>query len=364
MSLSESTAVASRPRGPFAAFDGREVLLRRAEEAYARRDYASAVHLLGLAGGHLAEPQERSSRLMNRAVRELVPRWHFAMLNDAARNEAYGKAIDAVVRPGDLVLDIGTGAGLLSLLAARRGAHVVTCEMEPLVAAVAEQVVADNGMSDRITVVNARSTDLRVGVDLPARADVLVTEIFDCGLLGEHVLPVLEHARAELLRPDARLVPGRARLWGQLVDSSQLYGRNAVSDVGGFDLSAFGQLRSLEYFSTYLAQYEHRVLCEPFPLLDVDFAVGDEPAELVVDVPVTATGTVHAVAMWFELDLAPGITLRNDPLQNAHSHWRQAVQTFDRPLHRPAGSAVRLQVTHDGERVLVHPAATGGPAPR
>ncbi|CAA9277701.1 MAG: hypothetical protein AVDCRST_MAG41-3359 [uncultured Corynebacteriales bacterium] len=359
------TSVVTRPLGPFAAFDGREALLRRGEEALARRDYASAVHLLGLAGGHLAAPHDRTARLMNRAVRELVPRWHFSMLNDDARNTAYRRAIEAVVRPGDLVLDIGTGAGLLSLFAARAGARVVTCEVEPLVAAVAEQVVADNGLSDRISVVNARSTDLRVGVELPDRADVLVTEIFDCGLLGEHVLPVLAHARRELLRPDSRLVPGSARLWAQLVDSEQIWARNSVTEVAGFDLSAFAQLRSLEYFSTYVHQYEHTPLTDPFPVLDVDFSTRPGPAEVHLEVPVTAGGRAHAVVMWFELALSPGVTLCNDVAENPQSHWRQAVQTFDRPLECAAGGTVPLLAVHDGERVLVRPQQpAGGPATR
>lgn len=359
--MSKSTVV-DRPPGPFAAFGGREALLRRGEEALVRRDYASAVHLLGLAGGHLAPPEDRTARLMNRAVRELVPRWHFAMLNDRDRNDAYRRAIADVVRPGDLVLDIGTGAGLLALFAARAGAVVVTCKMEPLVAAVAEQVVVDNGLSDRIRVVNARSTDLKVGVDLPVRADVLVTEIFDCGLLGEHVLPVLAHARQHLLRPEARLVPGSARLWGQLVESEQIYAQNAVSMVEGFDLSAFGQFRSVEYFSTYLHQYLHRELSEPFVLLDVDFTAATVPTDVSVEVPVTESGKAHAIVMWFELDLARGITLRNHPSQNRYTHWRQALQTFDYPLECSEGTVLRLFAAHDGERVLVRPQFAFEPA--
>src|SRR5205085_7723988 len=93
------------------------------------------------------------------AIRAVVPRWHFEMLNDRERNDAFDAAISRVVRPGDLVLDIGTCAGLLALLAARYGAErVVSCEGVEQVADVAEQVAARNGFGDRISIVRKWST--------------------------------------------------------------------------------------------------------------------------------------------------------------------------------------------------------------
>ncbi len=302
----------------------------------------------------LAGPgDERQARLLNRAVRQVVPRWHFAMMNDHERNAAYEEAIIATVRPGDVVLDIGTGSGLLALLAAKAGAStVITCEAEPVIAAAARQIVRANGYADTIKVVDARSTALRVGIDLPTRANVLVTEIFDCALLGEHALPALEHARRELLTPNARLVPGRGRLLGQLVESDRLRSHNNVTVACGFDVSPFNQFRSTEYFSTYLHSHDHRMLTAPFELLNVDFGT-DQPAGTseVTTLPVI-DGQCDAVAMWFELDLAPGITLSNGP-RHRYTHWRQAVQTFDQRFRCDAGLPVTLRVSHDRERVHV-----------
>lgn len=153
-------------------------------------------------------------RLSSRAV----PAWHFTMLADHARNDAYRRAIEKVVGPGDVVLDIGTGAGLPALFAARAGArHVHTCEMSGALAAVAREVMVDNGYADRVTVHHKRSTALRVGAgrdaDLPGHADVLVSEILDAGLLGEGHAPSIRHARAHLLKPGARIIPAAATLW-------------------------------------------------------------------------------------------------------------------------------------------------------
>ncbi|MBA8922847.1 type II protein arginine methyltransferase [Kutzneria viridogrisea] len=330
-----------------------QTLLARGRVSMDRQDYGSAADYFGLAE-RLAEGSDSlPSLLLNRAVRKLVPRWHFAMLNDVERNQAYHDAIMASVRPGDLVLDIGTGSGLLALLAARAGAaQVVTCEVEPLIATVAEQIVRANGFDTRITVVNKASTDLRLGVDLPRRADVLVTEIFDCALLGENALPTLEHAREELLVAEPRIVPGRGRLWGQLVSSDRLRSHNHVSTACGFDVSGFNNLRSMEYFSTYLHNYPHLALTEPFPLLDVDFGADCPPNRELVKALPTVDGDCDAIAIWFELDLGAGVTLSNSPL-HPDTHWRQAVQTFAAPLRCEAGIPVPLHVFHDRERVCV-----------
>jgi hypothetical protein len=62
----------------------------------------------------------------------VADQWHYRMLNDQARNEAYDRAIRRalLLRPGAVVLDIGGGTGLLSMFAARAGArHVYCCEV-------------------------------------------------------------------------------------------------------------------------------------------------------------------------------------------------------------------------------------------
>ena len=64
---------------------------------------------------------------------KLVARWHYRMINDGARNGAYDRAIAAAVRrmgPQAPVLDIGSGSGLLAMMAARAGAVDVTaCDL-------------------------------------------------------------------------------------------------------------------------------------------------------------------------------------------------------------------------------------------
>lgn len=53
---------------------------------------------------------------------QVVQRWHFGMLNDWERNNAFYDALRALVQPGSFVIDIGAGTGLLGMMAARAGA--------------------------------------------------------------------------------------------------------------------------------------------------------------------------------------------------------------------------------------------------
>lgn len=106
----------------------------------------------------------------------------------------------------------GTGTGLLALLALEAGAErVYACETNPVLANMARAIVAAHGpgAKDGVVVVNKASQELRVGEDedLPAPVDIVVTELVDSGLLGEHILPVLRHARAALLHPGGRVIP-------------------------------------------------------------------------------------------------------------------------------------------------------------
>lgn len=296
----------------------------------------------------------------NRAIRRSVPRWHWEMLHDEERSELYDKAISHVVSPGHLVLDIGTGSGLLSMMAARAGAReIVACEGQPAVAEIARRVIKKAGHDDVITVVPKMSTAMRVPEDLPRRADLLVTETVDCALLGEGILPTIEHAREHLLTDDAIIMPCGGRVFAQLVESTSLHRKNHVGRLYGFDLTDFNQLSSLEYFDSRLHHHEHRVLSEPIEVFRFDFYRDTaEPRRAEFVVPPSEAGVCHAVVFWFELDLLPGIGMTNSP-GAPNSHWKQAIQCLPAPIRVQPDEPLLLDARHDGVNIHFTAVASG-----
>ncbi|PNI91043.1 PRMT7 isoform 16, partial [Pan troglodytes] len=130
------------------------------------------------------------------------------MLHDKDRNVKYYQGIRvAVSRVKDrgqkaLVLDIGTGTGLLSMMAVTAGADFCyAIEVFKPMADAAVKIVEKNGFSDKIKVINKHSTEVTIGPegDMPCRANILVTELFDTELIGEGALPSYEHAHRHLV---------------------------------------------------------------------------------------------------------------------------------------------------------------------
>ncbi|CAK9046403.1 tRNA(Met) cytidine acetyltransferase TmcA, partial [Durusdinium trenchii] len=113
-------------------------------------------------------------------------------------NAAYDAALRAVGRAPELVLDLGAGTGLLAALAcqAHPSCRAVACEVYERCAHVAGLVLKENGLQERVKVVNKVASDLEVGEDLPRKADLCIFELFDSQLLGESILPILRDAQA------------------------------------------------------------------------------------------------------------------------------------------------------------------------
>ena len=130
--------------------------------------------------------------------------FHELMLNDQLRMKAYRKAIFEAVRPGDVVLDLGTGTGILSQWALEAGAQrVLGVDLSAPILAHATERIRQAGFADRFEPINALSYD----VHLPQRVDVLISEIIGNLADNEDFQPILQDAITRLLKPGGVLLP-------------------------------------------------------------------------------------------------------------------------------------------------------------
>lgn len=204
-------------------------------------------HTLAKAARSLAPDNVRIRVLTDWLDRHQAPLWHFRIIHDQLRNETYSRALRHFVKPGMIVFEIGTGTGLLAMLAAQACAkHVYTCERRPDVAEAATEIIARNGFADRVTVIAKDAYDLQLGIDMPERADLFVAEIVDNTLLGEGVLPLTDLAKAKFLKPDAILLPQRVSAIGYLMTRTQHLETYRMSTVMDFDMTPFNRFTPLE----------------------------------------------------------------------------------------------------------------------
>ena len=251
---------------------------------------------------------------------------HARMLHDERRTGDYLAAIAAAVRPGDVVLDIGTGSGILAIAAARAGArHVYAVEASDI-AEVAERVFAVNGVRDRVTLLPGWSREL----ELPEPADLLVSEVIGNEPLEEEILETTLDARSRLLAPGARLIPHALTLFARPVmlpeaeTRQRTFGRAAVGrwrDLYDIDFTPLldaaipGPTHTItegEIVATWPQ------VGPPVALTTIDLTTFTEPsvhasADLVVEPP----GVVNAVAVTFRAGLHDGSRPHHGPVDLA-----------------------------------------------
>ena len=281
--------------------------------------------------------------------------WHYDMINDSPRNGAFRRAIADAIQatgavPGPKVLDVGTGSGLLALLAAQAGAaHVTALETEAALARVATRNVRLNRLEGVVDVTCVHSGSAQpAAVGEPCQ--LVVAELLDSSLLGEEFITVLRDAKAKgWMAEGCRVVPSRARIFAQLIESDYLARAGTVNPASmsaclGEASPSADELRraggeglpGVSPFECPLAQLlrsgQARALSDPFSGMEIDFENLPTAAghSRTLTVQVTASGHVHAVVFWWEcaMDRDAAITLDNSPYASgalAHQdHWVQA----------------------------------------
>lgn len=285
----------------------------------------------------LIDPQHAGAkRNLQLLQAEQVPAWHFSMLADDGRNRAYDKVLRALVKPGDRVLDIGTGSGLLAMMAVRAGAgEVIACEREAAIAEVATSIIQKNGYSDSVKVHAMDSRLLRLGHEVKERVDVIVSEILDCALVGEGMLPSIRAALRSLAKDDTRVIPAAATVMVQLVELPESHYFPSLDNVEGFDLQEFERFRQSEGRKTLYLREDHDYGCsEVVALRHFDFLrpgkamTEANPERFTVTFDEVANQHIDGLLMWFELALDTN-TVRSSGPGGEFEHWGQAFY----PIH-------------------------------
>ena len=269
--------------------------------------------------------------------------YYVDLLGYSNRIDAFRRAIRECVRPGDRVLDVGTGLGTFAFFATQSGASsVVAVDSNPVVH-LAQAVAAANGLADAIEFVRGSLP----GTPLEGDFDVVVFEDFPTSFLDQRTYALVKHLHDNHLSPGGRMIPRSARLSLALVHSRsdrEIFPPGEAEPVR-FGVDWSGVLPFLANAPRQVSLRPDEIRGEPaqgpcLPLCPVPRA----PALRVEGRwDVAEPGVVDGLALWFDLEVFEGGWISNEPKSETEP-WGQWLLPVAPLLVVAAGQTVEASV--------------------
>ena len=261
------------------------------------------------------------------------------MITDKLRMEPYTEILQQTIYPGCVVVDIGAGTGIFSLLACRFGAEHVHCIEPDDAIQVAKEIASANGYLDKITFHQSLSTE----VLLPQPADILISDLRGVLPVFQRHIPTIADARQRLLKSSGRLIPQGDTLWAALVEAPKDYKRFAepwVQNDYGFDMNPGRKLVVNTWCKIELN--DDQLLTSPQPWASLDYLSIESPnvrgeIKMTIDRP----GTFHGIAVWFDTKLGKKIGFSTAPGQPKNVYG-QAFFPMQAPVSVDVGDKAQL----------------------
>ncbi|NKC16469.1 MAG: methyltransferase domain-containing protein [Gammaproteobacteria bacterium] len=265
---------------------------------------------------------------------------HLAMIQDDVRMKAFSQALRQSITPQSIVIDIGTGTGILAFLAARYGARKVIGLDRGGLIREARRIKALNFADAPVTF---HTKDV-ICDELPrAKADVLVCELLGNFGIDENVVEVLIRARTEMLKHGGVMIPRDLRLMMAPVQCTKAY-RGAVSwQKKQWDID-FSPLQERAYNTVYQTSGEEvQLLAAPVVLAAIDFTTIEGPITVSrVSITFRRAGKLHGLSGWFRSTLGDDIVLDSGP-DTVQTHWGQVFFPIGEPLSVKRGGRLEVE---------------------
>ncbi len=270
---------------------------------------------------------------------------HRVLLADRVRTHAFQQALEEVVKPGMSVLDIGTGTGILSFIAARAGAgRVVGVDLEP-VTHLAAKIAEANGLSDVVSFIQADSRSL----DFGAEFDVIVSECMGNFFVTDEMQLALKDAR-RMLKPGGCFIPNRIDLHVAPVFFPQFNEINFWrEDKYGFD---FGPVADTALHQCYVQVVPDSLLMgAPVQFASIDFMDMQQDLTRRMQLELNNSITIHGLCGWFDAQLSDSVLLSTHPREPV-THWAHTLFPIEpTPLQKGDIIDVELSIDHAGDLV-------------
>ncbi|CAF3627482.1 unnamed protein product [Rotaria sordida] len=265
------------------------------------------------------------------------------MLQDYVRTSTYQRAIldNSIDFAGKVVLDVGTGSGILSFFAIQAGARKVYAVEASTMAEFAKILIENNHLSSRIEVINGKIED----ITLPEKVDVLISEPMGYMLYNERMIESYIHAK-KFLKPNGKMYPTVGDLYVTPFTDESSY----MEQIGkanfwyqqsfyGVDLTALRDAALEEYFQQPLVDNFDIRICLATPIkYSVNYLHATEEDLYEINIPLsfemTTAAVVHGLAFWFDIlfdGTSSQVWLSTSPTQPL-THWYQVRCLFLKPL--------------------------------
>lgn len=285
------------------------------------------------------------------------------MLDDSTRTSSYHNAIMANQEnfKDKVVIDVGTGTGILALFAAKAGAKkVYAIEGSPMLAKAARQVVEKNGFGHIIEVVSGKVET----IDLPELADIIVSEPMGFWLFNEQMIQSYLIAKDRWLKPNGMMFPESAHLYVAPLKMDLLHEEMRAKNESWLQKENFYDLNLSSIFESANLAENARIIIDQIPVDCVlqkpqkcffDFkkmsAVDIQDILFEFEFNIATEKPYNAIGMWFDVNFPVAIdsdenyclsTAPNLPL----THWYHSIFLLPKEYSGKNKFSMQLHANH------------------
>jgi len=271
-----------------------------------------------------------------------VLNYHRFMLAEKNRVKSYQKAIEEVVKEGDVVVDIGTGSGLLSFFSVLAGAKKVYAIEQNEIIEEAKMLSKINGFDDKIVFIKGRSDK----IELPEKVDVIVSEIIGHFGIDENIIKFISDAKKRFLKKDGKIIPDNLDLYVVPIESGEIWYQYAGlwnKDFYGIDLSPIKEKATSQQ---YVLDCRGKINELSFPEILYSFNLyKDEslPSQFTGEFKINKNGNFHGYMGYFMSSLSENISICSGPGE-LRNNWDQTFLPLKDSVEVLSGDKVNFDL--------------------